>query len=79
MIVFGWQNSATYSSVITYNIYWIVVSAWFLIAKFEERNGHYPFMTAKPAVASSSHGSGAESSNEKTQQPSENVTEVEDK
>jgi len=28
--IFGWQNSATYSSVIVYNIYWIVVSAWFL-------------------------------------------------
>ncbi|KAI5783573.1 iron permease FTR1/Fip1/EfeU [Geopyxis carbonaria] len=76
--IFGWQNSATYSSVITYNVYWIVVSVWFLIAMFQEKNGHYPFMTAKPAVASSS-GSGAVTPDEKTmQQPNERVAEVKD-
>ncbi|KAA8893663.1 plasma membrane iron permease [Sphaerosporella brunnea] len=44
--LFGWQNSATYSSVLTYNIYWIVVSAWFLTMAFKEKNGRYPFMKA---------------------------------
>ena len=36
-IVFGWQNSATYSSVIVYNVYWIVVIAWFLSQLYLEK------------------------------------------
>jgi len=42
--ILGWQNSATYSSVVTYNLYWIVVSAWFVIEMWREKNGRYPFM-----------------------------------
>ncbi|KAI5858338.1 plasma membrane iron permease [Tricharina praecox] len=52
--ILGWQNSATYGSVLTYNFYWIVVSAWFIIMRFEERNGRYPFMKAREAPASPS-------------------------
>ena len=36
-LVLGWQNSATYSSVIVYNIYWIVVAAWFLSQLYLEK------------------------------------------
>lgn len=32
----GWQNSATYGSVISYNIYWIVVIVGFLWLRFKE-------------------------------------------
>jgi len=33
----GWQNSATYSSVIVYNVYWIVVAVWFLSQLYLEK------------------------------------------
>lgn len=45
--LFGWQNSATYGSVISYNLYWLAVIAGFLVLGFRERNGHYPFQRAK--------------------------------
>ncbi|KAF8441913.1 iron permease FTR1 family-domain-containing protein [Terfezia claveryi] len=50
--VLGWQNSATYSSVIVYNVYWIVVGGWFLVQMFLEKKGRYPFMKASPPRAS---------------------------
>lgn len=53
--VLGWQNSATYGSVISYNCYWIAVSLGFLVMLFSEKRGHYPFM--KPSAAASSEGS----------------------
>lgn len=40
----GWQNSATYGSVISYNVYWIAVMCAIFLLWFEERNGHLPFM-----------------------------------
>lgn len=43
----GWQNSATYGSVISYNVYWIVVIAGFLALRYHENNGHWPLMQAK--------------------------------
>lgn len=39
----GWQNSATYGSVISYNVYWIAVIVVLLLMLFEEKNGHLPF------------------------------------
>ncbi|EWC47178.1 hypothetical protein DRE_03547 [Drechslerella stenobrocha 248] len=35
--LFGWTNSATYGSVISYNIYWIAVIIYFLYRYFKER------------------------------------------
>jgi high-affinity iron transporter len=32
----GWQNSATYGSVVSYNAYWIVVMAWFIWLRYKE-------------------------------------------
>ncbi|KAI9739168.1 MAG: hypothetical protein M1834_007381 [Cirrosporium novae-zelandiae] len=40
----GWQNSATVGSVVSYNVYWIVVIVGFLIMRYKERSGHWPFM-----------------------------------
>lgn len=37
--LFGWQNSATYGSVISYNLYWVVVIAGFLILGWKESKG----------------------------------------
>lgn len=56
--VLGWQNSATYSSVIVYNVYWAVVGGWFLVQLFLEKKGRYPFMKASsPQVSQGSEGS----------------------
>lgn len=39
----GWQNSATYGSVISYNIYWLAVIVTLALMYYEERMGHLPF------------------------------------
>lgn len=39
----GWQNSATYGSVIGYNVYWIAVIAVLMLMLYEEKYGHLPF------------------------------------
>ncbi|KAJ1323450.1 High-affinity iron permease CaFTR2 [Microdochium nivale] len=40
----GWQNSATYSSVLAYNVYWWVVIAGFVALRHRETKGHWPLM-----------------------------------
>lgn len=45
--ILGWQNSATYGSVISYNLYWIAVISGFLAMRYKEVKGHWPFMKAK--------------------------------
>lgn len=40
----GWQNSATYGSVISYNVYWLAVIATLGLMLYEEKHGHLPFM-----------------------------------
>ncbi|KAH6695485.1 plasma membrane iron permease [Plectosphaerella plurivora] len=69
--IFGWQNSATYGSVISYNVYWIFVMSWLILLRFKEVKGHWPFMKAKPAVGDgqeSRHSGSSEApeANEKT-------------
>lgn len=59
--LFGWQNSATYGSVISYNVYWLVVISAFLVMGFRERNGRYPLQKSSGvavAAAGSENGSG---------------------
>jgi len=48
--LFGWQNSATYGSVISYNLYWIVVSVGFLTMRYNEKMGHWPWTKKKAGV-----------------------------
>lgn len=52
--IFGWTNSATYGSVISYNVYWIAVMIGFVVMRFQESTGRWPLMKAKvkPAGAS---------------------------
>ncbi|TPX08014.1 uncharacterized protein E0L32_010345 [Thyridium curvatum] len=38
----GWQNSATIGSVVSYNLYWVVVAAGFLCMIYNERTGQWP-------------------------------------
>ncbi|KAG0674154.1 high-affinity iron permease [Pichia californica] len=40
----GWQNSATYGSVISYNCYWIAVMVILGLMLYEEKNNHLPFV-----------------------------------
>lgn len=42
--VFGWTNSATYGSVISYNVYWIVVISMFGALYYEEKKGVLPLI-----------------------------------
>lgn len=39
----GWQNSATYGSVIGYNIYWLAIIVTIGLLLFQEKHGHLPF------------------------------------
>ncbi|KAJ0166350.1 Plasma membrane iron permease [Colletotrichum tanaceti] len=52
--VLGWTNSATYGSVIAYNVYWIFVIACFFVMRFRENTGRWPL--AKPKVTSEDDG-----------------------
>ncbi|KAI0385636.1 iron permease FTR1 [Hypomontagnella monticulosa] len=45
--ILGWTNSATYGSVISYNLYWIAVMISFGVMRYREVTGHLPFMKAK--------------------------------
>ncbi|RKP30752.1 iron permease FTR1 [Metschnikowia bicuspidata] len=40
----GWTNSATYGSVLSYIVYWALVSAWLRVRLIEERRGYLPFI-----------------------------------
>jgi len=58
--LFGWTNSATYGTVISYNMYWIAIVAGFLSLRYRETRGHWPLMkapVAKTAVDQESQSS----------------------
>ena len=68
--LFGWQNSASYGSVISYNMYWIAVIVGFLALRFNEKHGRWPFMKAKAVPedisrTASQSGSGSDGGLEK--------------
>lgn len=45
--ILGWQNSATYGSVLAYNLYWLVVIIVFASMRYYEKTGHWPLLKAK--------------------------------
>lgn len=59
--VFGWTNSATYGSVISYNVYWVAVIVGFATMRYNETTGHWPFMKAKTAKIGETEMTGARS------------------
>lgn len=59
--ILGWTNSATYGSVISYNVYWIFVMAMFVTLRYHEIKGHWPLCKAKPAAGPAETGSQSES------------------
>ncbi|EME47221.1 hypothetical protein DOTSEDRAFT_21018 [Dothistroma septosporum NZE10] len=49
--ILGWTNSATYGSVLAYDLYWLAVIVAFGILGFYEKRGHYPLMKRKAAAS----------------------------
>lgn len=45
--IVGWTNTATYGSVISYMMYWLVVIVWLRIRLYEERHGLLPILPIK--------------------------------
>ncbi len=43
----GWQNTGTYGSVISYNIYWLFIIVVLYLMWYQEKNGHFPFLKSK--------------------------------
>jgi hypothetical protein len=56
----GWQNSATYGSVISYNVYWIFVMAGFIVMWWSERRGGARRGVAEEAPAINRKESGSD-------------------
>ncbi|MCV5185751.1 FTR1 family protein, partial [Escherichia coli] len=48
--IFGWTNSATYGSVIGYDLYWLVVIVSFLVMRYREVKGKWPLIPQKTEV-----------------------------
>jgi high-affinity iron transporter len=69
----GWQNSATYGSVIAYNVFWIFTIAGFVLLRIKETRGRLPFQKSRGNVGAvvEKQGSDAESS---TAEPIEEKT-----
>ncbi|KAK9459339.1 high-affinity iron permease [Lipomyces oligophaga] len=42
--LFGWTNSATYGSVVSYNVYWIFLCICVVLMIFKEKKGYFPFL-----------------------------------
>ncbi|KAI0479163.1 iron permease-like protein [Xylariaceae sp. FL0804] len=51
--ILGWTNSATYGSVISYNIYWIAVMLSFGVLRYHEVKGHWPLVRGKKGAKGS--------------------------
>lgn len=62
--LFGWQNSATIGSVLSYNFYWIAIMVAFLAMRYNEKKGHWPLMKAKAASSDDRKASNSSSSDE---------------
>lgn len=43
--ILGWQNSATYGTVISYNVYWILMIGYFIGMRYHERHGNLGVFT----------------------------------
>lgn len=42
--ILGWTNSATYGSVIGYNVYWLAMIVWFVTMRHVEQQGRVPLL-----------------------------------
>lgn len=69
--ILGWTNSATYGSVLSYNLYWLAMIIYFVTMRHKETKGSWPLMEAK----SKRRGSDSDVSNDTSSQ-SGGVTEA---
>ncbi|GAB1206815.1 hypothetical protein APSETT445_005516 [Aspergillus pseudonomiae] len=44
--LFGWTNSATYGSVLSYNLYWVVIIISYVCMRYNEKHGYIPVLTS---------------------------------
>ncbi|KAL1876839.1 hypothetical protein VTK73DRAFT_9141 [Phialemonium thermophilum] len=51
--ILGWQNTATYGSVISYNVYWLFLIVSILFLLYEERHGEFPLQ--RKALSTMTH------------------------
>jgi high-affinity iron transporter len=54
--ILGWTNSATYGSVISYNLYWIAIITALVVMRYRELKGHWPLVGRKQSLASAESG-----------------------
>jgi high-affinity iron transporter len=73
--LFGWQNSATIGSVLSYCLYWLVVIIGFLAMAYNEKKGHWPLMKPKANAHTTAvrHESGSDSSTAGVEKVTEKV------
>lgn len=45
--IFGWTNSATYGSVISYTVYWVAIAGVFISLLYEDKHGYLPIIPIK--------------------------------
>ncbi len=50
--IFGWNNTASYGSILSYNLYWLAVMLAFITMRYHEVKGHWPLMKPKAVVDS---------------------------
>lgn len=43
-VLLGWQNTATYGSIISYNLYWVAIVACISFVLYKERTGRIPML-----------------------------------
>ncbi|KAK3944541.1 putative iron transferase [Diplogelasinospora grovesii] len=59
--ILGWENSATYGSVLSYNLYWLFVILGFFAMRYKELKGHWPLMKkSKKTLAAEAEASASE-------------------
>ncbi|KAH9835996.1 plasma membrane iron permease [Teratosphaeria destructans] len=58
--ILGWQNSATYGTVISYNLYWLAIIVWFVSMRYYEQKGHWPLMKPKKGAKDAEGGHSSE-------------------
>ena len=85
--ILGWTNSATYGSVISYNLYWVTVMLVFFCMRYFEKRGHWPLMKPKEKSIDSDNEKGRSDSSDQDEAvlgeksatgntPSSNVREI---
>ncbi|KAI0544229.1 iron permease FTR1/Fip1/EfeU [Xylaria curta] len=73
--ILGWTNSATYGSVIAYNVYWIAIVIALGVMRYRELKGHWPLVAGKKGSAASESSEVAERSDSGTKpEPSASIT-----